>query len=66
MPRNHLLAVEEAESIQVLEDYISNVPQLVDYCVTQNIEILMKSLLDQVSVPWSDIPRTIILYYYIF
>ena len=58
MPRNHLLAVEEAESIQVLEDYISNVPQLVDYCVTQNIEILMKSLLEQVSVPWSGIPRT--------
>ena len=58
MPRNHLLAVEEAESIQVLEDYISNVPQLVDNCVTQNIEILMKSLLDQVSVPWPGIPST--------
>ena len=47
MPLNYLLAAKQAESIQVLEDNISNVPELIDNCVTQNIRVIMASLLEQ-------------------
>ena len=58
MSLNYLLAVEEADSIQVLEDNVSNVPELIDNCVTQNIVIIITSLLEQVSVLWpAGIPR---------
>ena len=49
MPLSYLLATKQAESIQVLEDDISNVPELIENCVTQNIGIFMASLLEQVS-----------------
>ena len=47
--RQHVLA-EQAEGIQVLEYQISNVPELIENCITQNIRIFMARLLEHVSL----------------